>query len=132
MRRRPPRSTRTDTLFPYTTLFRSVDLDLRGVGAEEGIIDLAGEALRLLGEIAGEPERACDRAAVMRHEAGRGIDVEGVDFLRAVVRDGLEIHHAFGRDDERITDAAAIDMHGEREYLGEYTAAGVVETVDTE
>src|SRR3546814_8058180 len=27
MRRRPPRSTRTDTLFPYTTLFRSVDRD---------------------------------------------------------------------------------------------------------
>src|SRR3546814_2474887 len=26
MIRRPPRSTRTDTLFPYTTLFRSVDL----------------------------------------------------------------------------------------------------------
>src|SRR3546814_5530332 len=25
MRRRPPRSTRTDTLFPYTTLFRSPD-----------------------------------------------------------------------------------------------------------
>src|SRR3546814_17697358 len=29
MIRRPPRSTRTDTLFPYTTLFRSVE---RGVG----------------------------------------------------------------------------------------------------
>src|SRR3546814_9802075 len=27
MRRRPPRSTRTDTLFPYTTLFRSGDAD---------------------------------------------------------------------------------------------------------
>src|SRR3546814_17995756 len=26
MRRRPPRSTRTDTLFPYTTLFRSTDV----------------------------------------------------------------------------------------------------------
>src|SRR3546814_9052215 len=26
MRRRPPRSTRTDTLFPYTTLFRSANL----------------------------------------------------------------------------------------------------------
>src|SRR3546814_17801715 len=26
MRRRPPRSTRTDTLFPYTTLFRSPNL----------------------------------------------------------------------------------------------------------
>src|SRR3546814_17284110 len=28
MIRRPPRSTRTDTLFPYTTLFRSVDVAL--------------------------------------------------------------------------------------------------------
>src|SRR3546814_1546464 len=26
MLRRPPRATRTDTLFPYTTLFRSVDI----------------------------------------------------------------------------------------------------------
>src|SRR3546814_1197071 len=26
MRRRPPRSTRTDTLFPYTTLFRSANV----------------------------------------------------------------------------------------------------------
>src|SRR3546814_11089661 len=30
MIRRPPRSTRTDTLFPYTTLFRSVDALGRG------------------------------------------------------------------------------------------------------
>src|SRR3546814_4568169 len=29
MIRRPPRSTRTDTLFPYTTLFRSQDADRR-------------------------------------------------------------------------------------------------------
>src|SRR3546814_13331502 len=30
MIRRPPRSTRTDTLFPYTTLFRSAGLALGG------------------------------------------------------------------------------------------------------
>src|SRR3546814_7184009 len=36
MIRRPPRSTRTDTLFPYTTLFRSI---------------AAGEATRLGGEV---------------------------------------------------------------------------------
>src|SRR3546814_18753706 len=29
MIRRPPRSTRTDTLFPYTTLFRSIRIDDR-------------------------------------------------------------------------------------------------------
>src|SRR3546814_10724566 len=32
MIRRPPRSTRTDTLFPYTTLFRSPNLYLLCVG----------------------------------------------------------------------------------------------------
>src|SRR3546814_14563981 len=29
MKRRPPRSTRTDTLFPYTTLFRSLAISVR-------------------------------------------------------------------------------------------------------
>src|SRR3546814_5429106 len=33
MIRRPPRSTRTDTLFPYTTLFRS-RLEMRGFGGD--------------------------------------------------------------------------------------------------
>src|SRR3546814_8441812 len=51
MRRRPPRSTRTDTLFPYSTLCLSlrqrgaiaqkIDADLRGDRFDE---DLAGEA----------------------------------------------------------------------------------------
>src|SRR3546814_5532724 len=31
MIRRPPRSTRTDTLFPYTTLFRSSDTEVDGI-----------------------------------------------------------------------------------------------------
>src|SRR3546814_3064023 len=31
MIRRPPRSTRTDTLFPYTTLFRSLQQPERGI-----------------------------------------------------------------------------------------------------
>src|SRR3546814_16311898 len=32
MIRRPPRVTRTDTLFPYTSLFRSVEKDINGMG----------------------------------------------------------------------------------------------------
>src|SRR3546814_19746546 len=42
MIRRPPRSTRTDTLFPYTTLFRSGD---RGIGDVRlcGVVGEAGE-----------------------------------------------------------------------------------------
>src|SRR3546814_20946917 len=34
MIRRPPRSTRTDTLFPYTTLFRSGGLAPLGIGLD--------------------------------------------------------------------------------------------------
>src|SRR3546814_18278800 len=37
MIRRPPRSTRTDTLFPYTTLFRSADVSIAANNAR--IID---------------------------------------------------------------------------------------------
>src|SRR3546814_16863124 len=33
MTRRPPRSTRTDTLFPYTTLFRSISERVRAAAA---------------------------------------------------------------------------------------------------
>src|SRR3546814_16345939 len=36
MIRRPPRSTRTDTLFPYTTLFRSLHLLHDAASAEKG------------------------------------------------------------------------------------------------
>src|SRR3546814_2955300 len=42
MIRRPPRSTRTDTLFPYTTLFRSADARHRVRHRREG----AGSARR--------------------------------------------------------------------------------------
>src|SRR3546814_4544991 len=37
MIRRPPRSTRTDTLFPYTTLFRSKGRRRQAVLSDEGV-----------------------------------------------------------------------------------------------
>src|SRR3546814_19820917 len=65
MIRRPPRSTRTDTLFPYTTLFRSLDLPI--VQPEPFI---RGTALRLDRAIVGQQyalrtdfdERGCNDA----------------------------------------------------------------------
>src|SRR3546814_46071 len=47
MIRRPPRSTRTDTLFPYTTLFRSLALILcyRSVVREKSVPTFSHEAL---------------------------------------------------------------------------------------
>src|SRR3546814_15718077 len=45
MLRRPPRSTRTDTLFPYTTLFRSVLVGPDAPGASESLWRTAGERI---------------------------------------------------------------------------------------
>src|SRR3546814_6248884 len=59
MIRRPPRSTRTDTLFPYTTLFRSPRDDGRGRIS-------AGQGLR---SNRSRPPRSRDRT-VARHVLG--------------------------------------------------------------
>src|SRR3546814_14158490 len=98
MIRRPPRSTRTDTLFPYTTLFRSefsrrlgrVD---RG-GRIEAIVAIAAGRRRGLAEM---PEQ--DRAA-----APRGLD-HGARRRppRAPARPplGLDPAHPLARSEER-------------------------------
>src|SRR3546814_1144498 len=52
MIRRPPRSTRTDTLFPYTTLFRSARDECRAAGPQRAF------------------DRLCDR---FRHAAVAGL-----------------------------------------------------------
>src|SRR3546814_8574970 len=58
MIRRPPRSTRTDTLFPYTTLFRSLDelvlklLEDTLKARTEGNNDPRAYELREIGELA--------------------------------------------------------------------------------
>src|SRR3546814_10735564 len=51
MIRRPPRSTRTDTLFPYTTLFRSRVDGLR-VAAAVGALDLPATRVQIADDVA--------------------------------------------------------------------------------
>src|SRR3546814_3052114 len=46
MIRRPPRSTRTDTLFPYTTLFRSPsEREIKKVASAQGILSMRQDGL---------------------------------------------------------------------------------------
>src|SRR3546814_4053961 len=66
MRRRPPRSTRTDTLFPYTTLFRSsrsADRLQPRLALAELVIVLADERLGHRGDLAA-PAAAVEDAVV--------------------------------------------------------------------
>src|SRR3546814_15476518 len=60
MIRRPPRSTRTDTLFPYTTLFRSIanfalvlDPNHRSAAMGEPDPDIAGQLRKFQKELSG-------------------------------------------------------------------------------
>src|SRR3546814_5203550 len=53
MIRRPPRSTRTDTLFPYTTLFRSIVIPLHDEA--ENVAPLLAEIRAILDGTAAEP-----------------------------------------------------------------------------
>src|SRR3546814_35509 len=65
--RRPPRSTRTDTLFPYTTLFRSrhlVAIDRRDLCLRKPRIQERGYAARL--ETVGGIDGGC-RSAKSHH-----------------------------------------------------------------
>src|SRR3546814_17462597 len=69
MIRRPPRSTRTDTLFPYTTLFRSPAQFARR--ADEAELRIAG-----LASLDGAPERPLEALPVvgmqqLPHQIGR-------------------------------------------------------------
>src|SRR3546814_12998107 len=55
MRRRPPRSTRTDTLFPYTTLFRSLR-EIRPIDADPGRPRDRGQVDGVIGRSAGRKQ----------------------------------------------------------------------------
>src|SRR3546814_14154955 len=103
MRRRPPRSTRTDTLFPYTTLFRSVAGDRRRLVVAVLVLrvdaDAAGPDV-LLGDAGG-----LDRGHHLVHLGGvggqRGVGVGGLG------------HHA-GRQRGHVRHAAGLGLGRDR------------------
>src|SRR3546814_5099871 len=68
--RRPPRSTRTDTLFPYTTLFRSLRRLPVRAGADPQAAPAAGRADRSRRRDASEGETRMNAQAIPASEAG--------------------------------------------------------------
>src|SRR3546814_20289215 len=90
MIRRPPRSTRTDTLFPYTTLFRSRLADGR---------PLQGLDVRL------QPRRLGPRAPGLRRLGGRL-----QKRLQLIVRDSARIELRLARD--RLGEQPAVVLAG--------------------
>src|SRR3546814_16077058 len=108
MIRRPPRSTRTDTLFPYTTLFRSLPQEIEvvvvpGTGADQ-VEALAPQAVGHAGDgelRAHRPRRVQGvRQAHPPDRLGDGVGDHAVEpgararALDLVFREGRQLHPA--------------------------------------
>src|SRR3546814_4568155 len=107
MIRRPPRSTRTDTLLPYTTLFRSktdaptiVNLtnhaifNLAGEGAARGILD---HKLTVAARRYTPVNDALIPTGELKPVAGRVFDFNGGRIIGDGIRDGRDPQNVTGR-----------------------------------
>src|SRR3546814_6199371 len=97
MIRRPPRSTRTDTLFPYTTLFRSPFGLSRGTA--EGSAVLMGE------QLIGLPEA---RLRPLRGKGAGFVFQQPLSALTPHLRIGAQLAESIGTHDrQRLAEALA-------------------------
>src|SRR3546814_4926519 len=94
MIRRPPRSTRTDTLFPYTTLFRSLDqisLEPETTSlptCEASRLQFAGASFHRVADVCAEPAAGCHRFTrdELAIEPGRARSEEHTSELQSLMR----------------------------------------------
>src|SRR3546814_20279674 len=89
MIRRPPRSTRTDTLFPYTTLFRSIDEMMRRYAAVATSRECIKETT--IGDVTVKPG---DKVLMATFLAGQ--DPDAYPDPQTVVLDRTPRHVSFG------------------------------------
>src|SRR3546814_2888559 len=90
MIRRPPRSTRTDPLFPYTTLFRSHDRLAGDAHQVVARLQARGCGRRALDDVADDPGRLVDRLrAELVGELGRS--EEHTSELQSLMRNSYAV-----------------------------------------
>src|SRR3546814_8872120 len=88
MIRRPPRSTRTDTLFPYTTLFRSEVSRLFIVSKDGRVATLDDRHLELLRPCHVSAQEACREVAAAEWRRDYELEIRGNLPFRKVVGRG--------------------------------------------
>src|SRR3546814_16404778 len=105
MLRRPPRSTRTATLFPYTTLFRSLEPDpLSGIATRQAAACGCGDRRAAAGAVGGvHLFRARTGRTQPRHPGGVATDPVGATRGSEPSVPGLLDRHSpeDGRSEER-------------------------------
>src|SRR3546814_4133620 len=123
MQRRPPRSTRTDTLFPYTTLFRSMCIaaEQMGLPGSEGAMGIHYFRPDLLG-ISGPPNPRVDgtgthtdflKPSILIYEPQADgslelVAVENLVFARAWGAAGHKAPPTFHRSEEHTSELQSL------------------------
>src|SRR3546814_10705940 len=88
MIRRPPRSTRTDTLFPYTTLFRSIGRCHDRCGTRGG---QCHDRLAKRGLGPGEADAALCRGSIHSPDSNRRRSEEHTSELQSLMRNSYAV-----------------------------------------
>src|SRR3546814_1942855 len=122
MIRRPPRSTRTDTLFPYTTLVRSPELLNKDVGETERQIRLVFQRAREKSEEGWPVIIFFDEMDSMFRTRGTGIssdmestivpqllvEIDGVETLKNVIVIGASNREDLIRSEEHTSELQSL------------------------
>src|SRR3546814_8095537 len=114
MIRRPPRSTRTDTRFPYTTLFRSLDVEVADLAEVEQLLVVVRPLrhvaeVEVVGQVVDEGEAEADRVLI---RAGDRRVVGVVDAAGAAVAIDQVQHAVADALDHRRTNRLAGGLVG--------------------
>src|SRR3546814_13906378 len=113
MIRRPPRSTRTDTLFPYTTLFRSVVHHAEGVPHVALMVDEEASGIQRAGSNPGDLA-VVDVELEQECVVDRTRDQHRIALARQRIHDPVEVavrdHHAAAPVDVRRIQVAQADL----------------------
>src|SRR3546814_7300408 len=114
MIRRPPRSTRTDTLFPYTTLFRSwravppVDVVVAGQPARGQQYDKEQRRGGEPDHDRGQHQRLRQRIGVLRDVAGSLLEHRVGAGAQAADREDEQVHRVGDRAEEHTSELQSL------------------------
>ena len=93
-----------------------IDLEHAHVFGDEGLVELVDQRHALLHLIALKTERIGDLAPVKAADARRRINIEAQNLFRRLLRHFLDVHAAFGGNDEGDARGGAVNQNGKVEF----------------